>query len=127
MRDRTDFKDNAIGIDPRGCCCTDCVVGNSVPFSNKVAVKTIAGQALRGRRVINRSSIPLVLVWDREDIIEVPEDAVDKWRFSKDQIKRVSWGQLMGRRPLPIHVPIQGIQIRSTCDDDGCPDCTDQA
>lgn len=127
MRDRTDFKDNAIGIDPRGCCCTDCVVGNSVPFSNKVAVKTIARQALRGRRVINRSSIPLVLVWNREDIIEVPEDAVDRWRFSKDQIQRVSWGQLMGQRPLPIHRTEAGYPYCSTCDGGGCPDCTDQA
>lgn len=90
MRDQTDFKDNAIGIDPRGCACTDCMIGYSVPLNHKMAIKTIAGQALRGRPVINRSSIPLVLLWDVEDIIEVPDDAADKWRFSVDAVVLVA-------------------------------------
>jgi hypothetical protein len=55
--DNTDFVDNGVGIDPADCRCTDCIVGNSIPFNesnaNKLAI--LAFQAkYQGRKIHSR-------------------------------------------------------------------------
>lgn len=53
----TDFIDNAIGIDPPDCGCTDCIVSNSIPasqlMSNADALYHDVG--LNGRRIVDRN------------------------------------------------------------------------
>jgi hypothetical protein len=38
-REETDFRENGVGIDPEGCGCTDCIVGNSIPYDEDNAKK----------------------------------------------------------------------------------------
>ena len=35
----TGFKENGVGIDPAGCGCTDCIIGDSIPFNETNAKK----------------------------------------------------------------------------------------
>lgn len=57
----TDFTGDAIGIDPAGCGCTDCLVGNSVPVdSPKMAA--LARAVAAGRKLVNRSGQHLALI-----------------------------------------------------------------
>lgn len=85
MRDQTDFIDNAIAVDPPTCGCTDCIVGNSVNLDED-GMPELAAQALLGRRVINRTSRPVILLRAERVLIPLPEDAPHKWRFSKSGV-----------------------------------------
>jgi hypothetical protein len=63
LRIETDFIDDAIGVDPESCGCTDCIVGNSIRFDNEEQMARLAkAAAYGGRKVINRTSAPLALV-----------------------------------------------------------------
>lgn len=35
----TSFKENGVGIDPEGCTCTACIIGDSIPFDEANAKK----------------------------------------------------------------------------------------
>lgn len=85
MRDETDFLDNAIAVDPPTCGCTDCIVGNSVNLDED-GMRELAVQALLGRRVINRTGRPLILLAAEGELRPLPEDAPHKWRFSKSGV-----------------------------------------
>lgn len=61
----TDFADNAIGLDPYGCGCMDCLIGASIPFDQTQRVGALARAAAAGdRTVVNRTDYPLVLAKD---------------------------------------------------------------
>lgn len=62
LREQTDFIGDAIGIDPYGCGCTDCLVGNSIPLDNEWRMGQLAKAAAAGRQVINRSGQNFALV-----------------------------------------------------------------
>lgn len=57
----TDWVDNALGIDPPGCGCMDCIVGASVPFDSP-RMHNLAQAALAGRPIRNRTDYAIVLV-----------------------------------------------------------------
>lgn len=57
----TDFDADALGIDPVGCGCTDCLVGYSVPFDSP-RMNALADAYVAGRRIVNRTNYMLVLV-----------------------------------------------------------------
>lgn len=62
----TEFNDNAIGIDPEGCGCTDCIVGNSIPEDNTDMVQKLVNAHLNaGRRIINRTSSNIIVYRDQ--------------------------------------------------------------
>ena len=72
LRQTTEFIDNAIGIDPDNCGCTDCLVGNSIPASNTGMIQDLVNAHLNaGRKIINRASAPLVIYRD--------ENGAGKW------------------------------------------------
>lgn len=82
----TEFTGNAIGIDPDNCGCTDCLVSNSVPANDTDMVQKIVNAHLNaGRKIINRTSAPMVIYRDRNgegkwiwiygyDFTVIPED-----------------------------------------------------
>lgn len=53
----TQFKDNKIGVDPAGCGCTDCIIGNSIPEDNlnAYADELYKDVGLNGRKISDRS------------------------------------------------------------------------
>lgn len=56
LRDETDFVNNAIGIDPSGCGCTDCIVGNSIPESDVSGIsELLEAHFTEGREIVNRT------------------------------------------------------------------------
>lgn len=88
IKDHTEFRNNAVGIDPAGCGCTDCLCGDSVPL-NDFYLEELAGQAMRGRPLVNRTGEPLVLDYFARRISTVPEDFPDRWRFSPDEVTHI--------------------------------------
>ena len=61
----TDFDGNALGIDPAGCGCVDCLVGNSIPYDNTAQMNKLARAVAAGtRKVINRTNYSLIVVED---------------------------------------------------------------
>lgn len=58
----TDFIDNAIGIDPSGCGCTDCLVRNSIPLDHTSDIEELVrAHFMTGRKIVNRSSSTLAI------------------------------------------------------------------
>lgn len=55
FREETDFINNAIGIDPSGCGCTDCIVGNSIPEGDSRIPELIQEHFTEGRAIVNRT------------------------------------------------------------------------
>jgi hypothetical protein len=56
LREETDFISNAIGIDPSGCGCTDCIVGNSIPESDASGISELLQEHFtEGRAIVNRT------------------------------------------------------------------------
>lgn len=94
IKDFTDFTNNAVGIDPPGCGCTDCIIGNSIPLDYSWDMDELAKQAIRGRPVINRTSMPLALVRSEPTIRAVPEGYPDRWRFDSYMVVAVSEWEL---------------------------------
>jgi hypothetical protein len=65
LRVETEFIGNALGVDPSGCRCTDCLVGNSIPFDNTAKLSNLARDVAAGdRKAINRTNYSLVVVED---------------------------------------------------------------
>lgn len=69
---RTDWRDNAIGIDPEGCSCTDCLIGASVPIDSP-RMQKLAEAAHAGRPIRNRTDYALVLVERFDGTVEFEE------------------------------------------------------
>lgn len=88
IRDYTEFKHNAVGIDPAGCGCTDCIVGNSIPLDD-FNLDELAKQAMAGRALNNRTGLPLVLDRSRMRIRVVPEGHPDRWRYGRGTVTHV--------------------------------------
>lgn len=62
LPETTDFIDNAIGIDPAGCGCTDCIVRNSIPLDATSDIEELVrAHFMTGRKIINRSSSTLAI------------------------------------------------------------------
>lgn len=62
LREETDFIGDAIGIDPKGCGCTDCIVGNSIPLDQThLIAELVRAHFEEGRRVIYRCGGAIVL------------------------------------------------------------------
>ena len=62
----TEFMFNEIGIDPEGCGCTDCIVGNSIPLDDEARIQSLALAVAEGARTaLNRTGSDLVLVENR--------------------------------------------------------------
>lgn len=56
LKEITDFINNAIGIDPSGCGCTDCIVGNSIPESDVSGIRELLeAHFTEGREIVNRT------------------------------------------------------------------------
>lgn len=55
-RPDTGFMENAIGVDPPGCGCTDCIIGDSIPIDDTYRMVDVAKDYFQGREIINRSS-----------------------------------------------------------------------
>ena len=68
----TDWPDNALGVDPEGCGCTDCLIGASVPFDSP-RMRQLAEAALAGRPIRNRTDYALVLVECFDGSVEFQE------------------------------------------------------
>ncbi|MEU6191351.1 hypothetical protein [Nocardia sp. NPDC047038] len=90
ISDYTDFKDNAVAIDPPGCRCTDCQIGHSVALDDPCSLDLLAEQAVAGRRLINRTDGPLLLVRDTPAICPLPRHFPHRWRHAKDAMVTVS-------------------------------------
>ena len=54
IKDKTDFVDNAIALDPAGCRCTDCIIGDAFPEDDVDVDELVREATLVGRRVIDR-------------------------------------------------------------------------
>jgi hypothetical protein len=66
LREETDFIGDAIGIDPSGCGCTDCIVGNSIPLDQThMITELVRAHFEEGRRVIYRDGGAIVLYRSR--------------------------------------------------------------
>lgn len=59
LRIETDFKENGFGIDPEGCGCTDCLVGNS--FNEEFHDYRIKEAIRQGRTLYNRTGHEVIL------------------------------------------------------------------
>ena len=55
LREETEFLNNAIGIDPSDCGCTDCLVGNSIPENDPDVEKLLRAYFEEGREIVNRT------------------------------------------------------------------------
>lgn len=65
LNDTTDFIGNAIGIDPSGCGCTDCLVGNSIPENSSDVEELLRAHVEEGREIVNRTYASVLLVYKR--------------------------------------------------------------
>lgn len=63
LNDTTDFIGNAIGIDPSGCGCTDCIVGNSIPEDSSYLDELLRAHVEEGRDIVNRTYASALLVY----------------------------------------------------------------
>lgn len=61
LREDTEFIGNAIGIDPSGCGCTDCIVGNSMPSDDYKIDELIKAHLDGGRKIVNRTSGTIIM------------------------------------------------------------------
>lgn len=61
LREDTEFIGNAIGIDPIGCGCTDCIVGNSMPEDDYNIDELIKAHLDGGRKIVNRTSGTIIM------------------------------------------------------------------
>lgn len=67
IKENTVFKGNAVGVDPAGCACTDCCVGDSIPLDETWNLEELAKEhLLYGRKIANRSSQKLLVYRDDE-------------------------------------------------------------
>lgn len=64
----TCFIDDAIGIDPPNCGCTDCIVGDSIPISDSSTIEElIEAHFEEGREVLNRTYYNMVIYMDESN------------------------------------------------------------
>lgn len=54
LKDTTEFVDNAIALDPAGCACTDCIIGDAYPEDRVDVDDLVREAALAGRYIIDR-------------------------------------------------------------------------
>ncbi|MGY2116655.1 hypothetical protein ACW9HR_22345 [Nocardia gipuzkoensis] len=92
ISDSTDFQGNAVAIDPHGCGCTDCGTGYAVALDDLTSLGRLAEQAVAGRRLINRTSRPLLLDRQALEIRLLPKEYPDRWRYADNDIITVSSG-----------------------------------
>lgn len=63
LNDTTDFIGNAIGIDPSGCGCLDCSIGNSIPENSPYMDELLRAHIEEGRDIVNRTHASVLLVY----------------------------------------------------------------
>lgn len=63
----TCFTNDAIGIDPAGCGCTDCIVGDSIPADHAGSIQELIEEHFNeGREILNRDYYNIVIYLDEE-------------------------------------------------------------
>jgi len=99
----TEFQDNAIAIDPTGCGCTDCIIGDSIPLDSPSS-DALLDIVLRNRPFINRTSVTVAII-----------ELSDGWRalpgvlFTREQVNQIMYSPKHGdTKPFYFLVPASG-------------------
>ena len=58
LRVKTDFRENGFGIDPEGCGCTDCLIGEAFHPSD---TRKLGAAIKQGRTLYNRTGHEVIL------------------------------------------------------------------
>lgn len=77
--DTTVFINDAIGIDPSGCGCTDCIIHSSIPADDYDRIEEAVRQHFEeGREIINRTGGSIILFFNdcgKYDMMDVYHSA----------------------------------------------------
>lgn len=65
LNEHTEFKGNAIGIDPAGCGCMECLTGSSIPEDSPYMQELLQAHFNEGREILNRSNGSLAIYRSR--------------------------------------------------------------
>lgn len=103
LPDTSDFTDNGIAVDPRGCGCTDCLVGTAITLNSRL-VADLAMEHFHPaiRRVIhNRSGHNLFAICQQRE--------VSNQAFAEHDLRRHFAFSLTDRFPMDFRATVEQI------------------